>query len=29
MPISDYGVNTYGLTIAANPDFMQQKPEVW
>lgn len=28
MPISDYGVNTYGLTIAANPDFMQQKPEV-
>ena len=28
MPISDYGVNTYGLTIAANPDFMRQKPEV-
>ena len=28
MPISDYGVNTYGLTIASNPDFMQQKPEV-
>ena len=28
MPISDYGVNTYGLTIVANPDFMQQKPEV-
>ena len=28
MRISDYGVNTYGLTIAANPDFMQQKPEV-
>ena len=28
MPISDYGVNTYGLTIAANPDFMQQKPEI-
>ncbi len=28
MPISDYGVNTYGLTIVSNPDFMQQKPEV-
>ena len=27
MPISDYGVNTYGLTIVSNPDFMQQKPE--
>ncbi len=28
MPISDYGVNTYGLTIVSNPDFMQQKPEL-
>jgi NitT/TauT family transport system substrate-binding protein len=28
MPISDYGVNTYGLTLVANPDFMQQKPEL-
>jgi NitT/TauT family transport system substrate-binding protein len=28
MPISDYGVNTYGLTLVANPDFMQQKPEI-
>jgi NitT/TauT family transport system substrate-binding protein len=28
MPISDYGVHTYGLTIVSNPDFMQQKPEV-
>ena len=28
MPISNYGVKTYGLTIASNPDFMQQKPEV-
>ena len=28
MPVSDYGVNTYGLTIVSNPDFMQQKPEV-
>jgi NitT/TauT family transport system substrate-binding protein len=28
MSISDYGVNTYGLTIVSNPDFMQQKPEV-
>ena len=27
MPISDYGVNTYGLTIVSNPDFMQQKPK--
>ena len=27
MPISDYGVNTYGLTIVSNPGFMQQKPE--
>jgi ABC-type nitrate/sulfonate/bicarbonate transport system substrate-binding protein len=28
MAISDYGVNTYGLTLAANPDFMQQKPDI-
>ena len=28
MPISNYGVNTYGLTIVSNPDFMQQKPEL-
>jgi NitT/TauT family transport system substrate-binding protein len=28
MPISDYGVNTYGLTLVANPNFMQQKPEI-
>jgi NitT/TauT family transport system substrate-binding protein len=28
MPISDYWVNTYGLTLVANPDFMQQKPEI-
>ena len=28
MPISSYGVDTYGLTIVSNPDFMQQKPEV-
>src|SRR5712691_488171 len=28
MPISDYGVNTYGLTIVSNPDFMQQKPDL-
>jgi NitT/TauT family transport system substrate-binding protein len=27
MPISDYGVNTYGLTIVSNPEFMQQKPD--
>src|SRR3984893_15335855 len=27
MPISDYGVNTYGLTLVANPAFMQQQPE--
>ncbi len=26
MPIADYGVNTYGLTLVANPDFMTQKP---
>jgi NitT/TauT family transport system substrate-binding protein len=28
MPISNYGVNTYGLTIVANPDYMQRQPEV-
>jgi NitT/TauT family transport system substrate-binding protein len=28
MPIADYGVNTYGLTLVANPDFMAQKPDV-
>src|SRR5262249_45936535 len=28
MPISNYGVDTYGLTIVSNPDFMQQRPEV-
>jgi NitT/TauT family transport system substrate-binding protein len=28
MPISDYGVNTYGLTLVSNPDFMQQKPDL-
>jgi NitT/TauT family transport system substrate-binding protein len=28
MPISNYGVNTYGLTIVGNPEFMQQKPEI-
>ncbi len=28
MPISSYGVDTYGLTLVSNPDFMQQKPEV-
>ena len=28
MPISDYGVNTYGLTLAANPEVMQLKPEL-
>ena len=28
MPISNYGVNTYGLTIVSNPDFMQRQPEV-
>jgi NitT/TauT family transport system substrate-binding protein len=26
MPISNYGVNTYGLTIVAHPELMQQKP---
>jgi NitT/TauT family transport system substrate-binding protein len=28
MPISNYGVDTYGLTIVSNPDFMQQKPQL-
>jgi NitT/TauT family transport system substrate-binding protein len=28
MPISDYGVNAYGLTLVANPEFMQQKPDI-
>jgi len=28
MSIADYGVNTYGLTLASNPDFMRQKPDV-
>jgi NitT/TauT family transport system substrate-binding protein len=28
MPISNYGVNTYGLTLVSNPDLMQQKPEL-
>src|SRR5262249_18925518 len=28
MSIADYGVNTYGLTLVANPDFMQQKPDI-
>src|SRR5262245_41935 len=28
MPISNYGVNTYGLTIVSNPEFMQQNPEI-
>jgi NitT/TauT family transport system substrate-binding protein len=26
MPISNYGVNTYGLTIVSHPELMQQKP---
>jgi len=26
MPIANYGVNTYGLTIVSHPDLMQQKP---
>jgi NitT/TauT family transport system substrate-binding protein len=26
MPISDYGVDTYGLTIVSNPDLMQRNP---
>jgi NitT/TauT family transport system substrate-binding protein len=28
MSISDYGVNAYGLTLVANPDYMQRQPEV-
>ena len=28
MPISNYGVNTYGLTIVSNPEFMQQNPKI-
>jgi NitT/TauT family transport system substrate-binding protein len=28
MPIADYGVNTYGLTLAANPELAQQKPDM-
>jgi NitT/TauT family transport system substrate-binding protein len=28
MPISNYGVNTYGPTIVSNPELMQQKPEI-
>ena len=28
MPISDYGVDAYGLTIAANPDYMQQHADI-
>jgi NitT/TauT family transport system substrate-binding protein len=28
MPISDYGVNVYGLTLVSNPDFMAQKPDL-
>src|SRR5260370_14796128 len=28
MPISDYGVNAYGLTLVSNPDVMQQKPDL-
>ena len=28
MPISDYGVNAYGLTLVANPDYMQQHPDI-
>jgi NitT/TauT family transport system substrate-binding protein len=26
MPIANYGVNTYGLTIVSHPELMQQKP---
>jgi len=26
MPISDYGVDTYGLTVVANPDLTQRNP---
>jgi NitT/TauT family transport system substrate-binding protein len=28
MSISDYGVNAYGLTLVANPDYMQRQPEI-
>jgi NitT/TauT family transport system substrate-binding protein len=28
MSISDYGVNAYGLTLVANPDYIQRQPEV-
>jgi NitT/TauT family transport system substrate-binding protein len=28
MPISDYGVNVYGLTLVSNAEFMQQKPDL-
>jgi len=28
MPIADYGVNAYGLTLVANPDYMKRKPEI-
>jgi NitT/TauT family transport system substrate-binding protein len=28
MPIADYGVNSYGLTLAANPDVMTPKPDL-
>jgi NitT/TauT family transport system substrate-binding protein len=28
MPIADYGVNAYGLTLVANPDYAQQHAEV-
>jgi NitT/TauT family transport system substrate-binding protein len=28
LSISDYGVNAYGLTLVANPDYMQRQPEV-
>jgi NitT/TauT family transport system substrate-binding protein len=28
MPIAEQGVNTYGLTLAANPEVAQQKPDM-
>src|ERR1700730_15758496 len=28
LSISDYGVNAYGLTLVANPDYMQRQPEI-
>ena len=28
MPIAEHGVNTYGLTLAANPEVAQQKPDM-